>query len=151
VRFVALGPDENVAGIAEQRARPRLVAEQHGIAAQIGPGEFDRLARVVEQGDDVAGRVMDAGFVGTAQEEHPSCAGRTRRDGSEILLGRLHCGSRICRASRVTIRSATTVARFSSAVFSAAIVAYSEPTTSMPASDPAVASTRMSPLARSTS
>ena len=53
--------------------------------------------------------------------------------------------------SRATIWSATMSARFSSAVCSAATVAYSELTMSMPASDPAVASSTTVPLPRSTS
>ena len=54
-------------------------------------------------------------------------------------------------ARRATIWSATTVARRSTALCSAATVAYSELTTSIPASDPAVASSTTAPVASSTS
>ena len=63
----------------------------------------------------------------------------------------LHCRSRSTSESCVTIRLATSCVRFSSARSSAAIVAYSLDTTSIPASAPEVRSSRISPLTISTS
>src|SRR5690606_133710 len=151
VDFVAARANEDVASAAEQRDGARLVAEAHGIGTQLGTAELDPLAGIGQQGGELVGRSRRAGLVGAAEEGHARLVGGARRHAGEIALGRLHVRWRRASVSRVTIRSATSLERFSSAVCSAAIVANSDETTSMPASDPAVASTTIDPLARSTS
>ena len=148
--LVAAGADPDVTRSAEQRAGARLVPQPHRIAAQLGAAEFDSLARIGQQRDDVVRSVLNAGFV-AAQEEHAALANGARDLAPEVFLAGLHRSARRRSAIRVTMRSATSFERFSSAVCSAAMVAYSELTTSIPASDPAVASSRISPEPRSTS
>ncbi len=151
MRLVAVGAHEQVPRPAEQRDRARLVAEANGIRAQLAAGQLDPLAGVGQQRDELVGRRRRARFVGSAEERDPRRLRRARRNRGEVALGRLHVRWRRVRLTRVMIRSATSFDRFSSAVCSAAIVANSDETTSMPASEPAVASTRIAPLDRSTS
>src|SRR5690606_32402916 len=100
---------------------------------------------------ELVGGGRGAGLVGAAKESDPGLPRYARRDRGEVALGRLHACSRRATVTRVTIRSATSRERFSRAVCSAAIVANSEDTTSMPASEPAVASITIRPVERSTS
>src|SRR5690606_37822562 len=151
VRLVAARAHDDVARAAEQRGRACLVAEPDRVGAQLGAVEVDALAGIGQQLDEPGRGSRGAGFVGAAEEGDARLLRGARRLRREIALGRLHACSRSATVSRVTIRSATSRERFSSAVCSAAMVANSEETTSMPASEPAVASTTMRPLERSTS
>ena len=86
---------------------------------------------------------------------HRTAVGTAARDVARLQLANVSIRPAHQAASSIAYstrrRSATWTARFSSAVCSAAMVAYSELTTSMPASEPAVASTTIRPVERSTS
>ena len=109
MRLVAAGADVDVAGIAEQRARARLVAEPHADrrAARRPTARSARRRRAAARRLSRGRR--RPGFVGTAEEERRAhCWARARRSLAEVLLGRLHDSLRAsASASRVTIRSAT--------------------------------------------
>ena len=136
---------------AEQAARTRLVAQLRGVRLQHAAGKVDPLPPAIGQG----GGDLAAGFGGTrlvrpAQEEQARGGGGFGQAEAELVPLGLH-PPRSVSASRVTMRSATISARFSNARSSAAIVAYSLLTTSIPASEPAVASSSTSPVPASTS
>ena len=150
-RLLALRAHEDVACIAEQRGGTRLVAQQRGVATQLRSGEVHALARIGQQLGDFLRGGGGTGFVRAAEEEDRTVAGELLGLPGEIALGGLHSPSRRRRATRVTMRSARSFERFSSARCSAAMVAYSLETTSIPASEAALASSTISPLARSTS
>src|SRR5690606_28476348 len=129
MRLVSAGADINVPGLAEQRGGARLVAEQGRILPYVAAGQFDAFAGVFQKGGNTVGRRRGTRFVRSAEEEDPALLRSLGCRAGEIALGCLHPSARSASASCVTIRSATSLARFSSAVCSAAIVAYSELTT----------------------
>ena len=61
--LVAAGPHHDVPRAPEQRTGARLVAQPHRVAPQVGPGELDPLARILEQADDPRRAVLDPGLV----------------------------------------------------------------------------------------
>src|SRR5690606_32887288 len=116
VRFVAAGANPDVPRAAEQRDRARLVGQPDRVGTQFAAGQFDRLSGSGQQAKDGLRGRRGAGFVRPADEEPPPFARRARRALAEIALGGLHVSWRSVSASRATIRSATSFARFSSAV-----------------------------------
>ena len=106
VRLVAAGAHDDVPRTGEQRARARLVGQQHGIARAsprptVRPARRDRRA---SRRSRCAAAAAPASS-GPQKKNTLACARRARGDGGEILLGRLHgrSRSRSVSASRVTI------------------------------------------------
>ncbi len=135
----------------EQADRGRLVRKQRGIrfCRLGGNGALFRLQRL-QQPLAVAARLP---FVLPIEKVEADCRVRPVERSAEGALRRPHLEPvRVAySASRATIWSATASASHSAALCSAATVAYSELTTSTPASDPAVASSTTCPLLAETS
>ena len=152
--FIASSADIDVSLVTKQRARTSFIAQKRRVLLDVGTGQFDPLTCIGQKLSQRLRRRGSAGFIRPAEEEDATLINGAASGGSKILLRCLHCAlsaSRRVSATWRTIRSATSRARFSSAVCSAAMVAYSDETTSIPASEPDVASSRIAPLARSTS
>ncbi len=139
-----------MAGVAEQRQRGGFVGEQAGAALEHRAVDVDALGPVAHALRQSRGQRHRARRVGTMEQVQPDIGAGPVELGRDLLGPELHepdLGS--VSAIRVTIWSATITDSRSSAVRSAAIVAYSDRTTSMPASDPAVASSVTAPFDRS--
>ena len=133
--------------------RRRLVGEPRRIGLELGAGEVDPLGlrRPAPRRAPWRARALPE-FVGAVEEEEAGVGRRLQRLARAaawfafIARGARRCASRRARPARRSGRRPRPTSR-SSAVCSAATVAYSEETTSMPASEPAVASSSTVPRA----
>ncbi len=143
----------DVARATEQRQRRRFAGEQPSIVLQRIALDIDALSIRPHRPAQPCGQVVCTRLIGAVEQEQANIRAGLVQPRADLCFARLHLVAelRAYRASRATIWSATMPDSRSSALRSAAIVAYSEPATSMPASDPAVASSTVCPVARSIS
>ena len=147
------GSIQSARGPPNSAIAPGLVGQHRRIGLERPAGNRELLGPAQPGKEPFAERAR-SGFVGAVEQiETRGRAGPVERSAKLILAAFIAWGAvrAVKVASRATIWSATTSARRSTALCSAATVAYSELTMSIPASDPAVASSTTAPVASSTS
>ena len=90
MRLVPRHADIDMSLVPEQRGRPRFIAQQGGIAAQIGAAQLDPLARFGQQAHQIARSGRGARLVISAEEEDAALFGHTARAPSEFVPFDLH-------------------------------------------------------------